>query len=51
MRPDVLKIDREALKGCGAALEDNKVPLNNNASMSMGNRETSKGDGEVLKGE
>ena len=36
MRPDVLKVDREALKGCGTALVDNKEVLNNNASMVMG---------------
>ena len=35
MRPDVLKVDVEALKGCGTALEDNKKALNNNASMLM----------------
>ena len=39
MRPDVLKIDREALKGCGTALDDNKEALNNNASMLMGEGE------------
>ena len=33
MRPDVLKVDGEALEGCGTALEDNKEALNNNASM------------------
>ena len=39
MQPDVVKVDGEALKGCGAALEDNKEALNNNASMLMGERE------------
>ena len=38
MRSDVLKIDGEALKGCGTALEDNKEALNNNVSMLMGER-------------
>ena len=36
VRPDVLKVGGEAIKGCGTALEDNKEALNNNASMLMG---------------
>ena len=39
MRPDVLKVDGEASKGCGTALEDNKEAVNNNASMLMGEGE------------
>ena len=40
----MLKIDGEALKGCGTALEDNKEASNNNASMLMGEGEALKGD-------
>ena len=39
MRPDVLKVDGEALRGCGTALKDNKEALNNIASMVMGEGE------------
>ena len=44
MRPDVLEVDREVLKGCGTALVDNKEALNNNASMLLGEGAL-KGDG------